>query len=96
MAWVVREVEFNVLFGEFYGLGRRIDAMYEFSTATHSIERETTRIAEHVEHSLAFGVFLQKRTILALVNEETRLLALQPVNTEPQSVFRSNVLPAAS
>ena len=53
---VAREVEFDVFVGEFDGFGRTVDRVDEIGTTTHSIERETTCVAEHIEHVATFCV----------------------------------------
>ena len=50
---VAREIEFDILGGELDGLGTAIDGVHESGTASHGIERESARVAEHVEHTLA-------------------------------------------
>ena len=92
VARVIGEIEFYVLFRQFDSFCRRIDAMHEFSPATHSIKREATRIAEHIQHTLTLRELLQQRTILALVNKEARFLAFQPVDTELQAILQGDIV----
>ena len=53
VALITGEIEFDILCGEFDGLGTAIDGVNECGTASHGIERESARVAEHVEHTLA-------------------------------------------
>ena len=50
---VAREIELDVLGGEFDSLGTAVNGVNECGTASHGIERETACVAEHVEHTLA-------------------------------------------
>ena len=50
---VAREIELDVLGGEFDSLGTAVNGVNECGTASHGIERESARVAEHVEHTLA-------------------------------------------
>ena len=53
---VAREVEFDVFVGEFDSFGRTVDRVDEIGTTAHSIERETTCVAEHIEYVATFCV----------------------------------------
>ena len=66
--------------------------MYEFCSAPHGIEGETSSVAEHVEHFLALGETLEQRAVLALVNEESCFLSLKPIDVELQSVLHRDVV----
>ena len=70
--------------------------MYELGTATHGVERKAARVAEHIQHALALGEFLEQGTILTLVNEEACLLATKPINIEAQAVFNGDIIVAAA
>ena len=50
---VAREIELDVLGGEFDSLGTAVNGVNECGTASHGIERESACVAEHVEHTLA-------------------------------------------
>lgn len=91
VARIFGEVEGDVAACEFDSLGRDIDAMYTLGTATHRVDGEATSVAEHIEHRAAFGILLQEAAVVALVDEETRLLAVKPVDVEFQSVFEGDV-----
>ena len=56
VARVAREVEFDVFVGEFDCFGRTVDRVNEIGTTAHSIERETTCVAEHIEYVATFCV----------------------------------------
>lgn len=64
--------------------------MDEVGTTAHSIERETTCVAEHIEDIATTGIVLEKRTVVALVDKETSFLTIEPVGVELESVFESN------
>ena len=70
--------------------------MYEYGSASQSIEGESSCVAEHIEHTSSFSVFLKQATVVTLVNEETSLLSTKPVNMELKSVFRSDVIGISS
>ena len=53
VALITGEIEFDILGGEFDGLGTAVNGVHECGTASHGIERESARVAEHVEHTLA-------------------------------------------
>ena len=53
---VAREVELDVFVGEFDGFGRAVDRVDEIGSTTHSIERESACVAEHIEHVATFCV----------------------------------------
>ena len=96
VALVAWEVQLHVAVGQFNGLGAGVDRVYQFGPASHGIEREAARIAEHIEHAAATGILLQQQAVFALVDEEARLLATQPVDIELQSVLQSHVVVAAA
>ena len=96
VAGVAREVQLHVCLGQLNGLGTAVNAMHQLGTSTHSIEREASRIAEHIQHTLTTGIMLQQGTIPALVNKKARLLPFQPVNTELQAILRSDIIVAAT
>ena len=91
MTGIAREVQFHVGIGDTDSLLRYINGMYQFSSTTHSIERESTRIAEHIEHTASTSEMLDERTVLTLIDEETGLLSLEPIDMELQSILKSHV-----
>ena len=95
MTVVAREVEFYVGVCQFYRLCAAVNGMYEVSSASHCIERESAGVAEHVEYVLSLGIFLKQTAVFTLVNEEASLLSFQPVHVELQAVFQSSVVGAA-
>ena len=96
MTLVTREIERDVLIGQFDGLGTAIHGVYLLGIASHRIDGETAGIAEHVEHALALGILLQKGAVVTLVNEEAGLLASQPVDMEFQSIFHRHIVGIAT
>ena len=64
MARVAREVQFHILVGKVDGLGRAVHRVNEVGTTTHSVERETTGVAEHVQHVAPLGIAFQEVTVL--------------------------------
>ena len=67
MTLIVREIQLYVGIGQFDSLGAAIHRMNECGSATHGVDRESSRIAEHVEHFLAAGVLLEQLPVVALV-----------------------------
>ena len=65
--------------------------MDEFCSATHGVNGEAASVAEHIEHRTTLRVSLEQMAVLALVDEEARLLTLQPVDMEVQAVLHSHV-----
>ena len=90
VARVAREVEFDVFISQFDGLSRAIDRVDKIGTTTHGVEREATSVAEHIEHVATTGIMLEKRAVVALVDEEASFLAIEPVGMELESVFESD------
>ena len=93
---VAREIQLHVLLGQLDGLARAVHAMHQLGATPHGIERETTSIAEHIQDALAVGILFQQRAVLALVDEESCLLAAKPVDTELQTILRSDIVVAAA
>lgn len=50
---VVWEVHVHISVGQFDGFARTVDRVHDFRTATHGVEREASRVAEHVQHTFA-------------------------------------------
>ena len=65
--------------------------MNQLCAATHGVNREAARVAEHIEHRTTLRVSLEQVAVLALVDEEAGLLTLQPVDMEVQAVLHSHV-----
>ena len=82
MACISREIERNILIGQFYRLGTAVYGVNSLSPASHRINRKAAGIAEHVEHALTLGIMLEQRTVLTLIYEETRFLTTQPSDKE--------------
>ena len=61
---VARLGEFDILVGEVDGLSRAIYRVYQVGPPTHGIERETTGVAEHVQHVAPLGIAFQEVTVL--------------------------------
>ena len=96
MARVVGEVQRDVLVRQVDGLGRAVHRVHQLGPSAHGIDREAPCVAEHVQHAASAGIALQQGAVLALVHEEARLLPLQPVDVEVQSILRGYVVGAAS
>ena len=96
MTSVTREIQLYITIRELDGLGTAVDGMNECCPTPHGIERETTRIAEHIEHFLVLGIFLEQGTVLALIDEEARLLATKPVDMEHQPILDGGVIAVAT
>ena len=92
MTSITWEVQLHILLGQFDGFRRTVYTVYEFGTTTHGIERETTRIAEHIQDALTLRIMLQQRAVLTLVDKESRLLAFQPVYAELQTILSSDII----
>ena len=83
MASIIREVELDVRVHQVDSLLTAVDGMNQSGSSTHSIDAETACVAEHVQHPTAFGILFDESPIIALVDEESRLLASEPVDVEP-------------
>ncbi len=92
MAAVTGEVHVDVESCEFNGFRTAVYRVHQFGSATHGIDREATRIAEHIEHATALGVTLEQRTVFALIYKESRLLTTQPVNMKFQAILHGRVI----
>ena len=91
---VLREtVQIQVPGCQFNCPGRGIDAVDMKRSAAEGINRESTGIAEKVEYVAPLGIPFHQGPVLALVKEETRLLALRPIHYEFVSVLRNYSLP---
>ena len=95
MTLVAGEIQFNVGVGQFDGFGTAVHRVYQPGLAPHGIKRETSGVAEHVEHALVFGIMLQQTAVFTLVNKEARLLSFQPIHMKFQSVFHGDVIVAS-
>ena len=60
MALVARKVEVDVGIGKLNSLSTTIYRVHQLGSATHSIDRETASIAEHIKHTLAMRIFLEQ------------------------------------
>ena len=96
VARVVGEVQGDVLVRQVDGLGRAVYRVHQLGPSAHGVDRESACVAEHVQHAASVGIALQQGAVLALVHEEARLLSLQPVDVELQSILHSHVVGAAS
>ena len=52
-----------------------------------SVDREAPRVAEGIEDGAPLSVVSYKSAVVSLVNEEARLLALEPVGSEAHTVL---------
>ena len=91
VALVAGVVELHVALGEHHCLARAVDRVHQLCPTTHGIERESASVAEHVEHAAALAVALEQGAVLALVDEEARLLPPQPVHVELEAVLHCHV-----
>ena len=91
MTRIVRIVELNIVVGEIDCLLRHIDRMYELCPSAHGIEREATSVAEHIEYLATLAELLNQGTVLTLINEETCLLSLEPIDMKLQSILDSHI-----
>lgn len=92
MALITREVHSHVELRELNSLCAAVYRMHNLGTASHGIDREASRIAEHVKHALALGIVLKQGAIFTLVNKESCLLAFEPVDMKLQSVLHGHIV----
>ena len=92
MTFVVREIQLYIGIHQIHSLGTTVNRVYRLCPTPHGIDAEAASIAEHVQHLTAMGISLYKGPILALVDEEARFLALEPVDMELQSVLYGYVI----
>ena len=93
---VGRKVLFHVSVGQFDSLCTAVYRVNQPGPSSHGIHREAARIAKHVQDASALCIFLQQSPIVALIDKEPRLLSLEPIHLEKQSVFQSHVAFAAT
>ena len=89
IAW---KVQFHVPVGQRDRFGRAVDRVNDLGSSPHGVEREAASVAEHVQYGASFGIAFQQRPVFALIDKETCLLPLLPVDTEFQAVLKSDVL----
>ena len=92
MALITGEVHSHVELRELNSLCAAVYRMHNLGTASHGIDREASRIAEHVKHALALGIVLKQGAIFTLVNKESCLLAFEPVDMKLQSVLHGHIV----
>ena len=81
------EVQSHVLLGKVHRLGRTIKRIDTLCPSLQSIDGEAPRIAEGIEHGTILSIMTDQLTIVTLVNEEARLLSLEPVWSEAHTIF---------
>ena len=96
MTCIPREIERNILIGQFYRLGTAVNRVNSLSLTSHRINRKSSGIAEHVEHTLSLGIMLEQRTVLTLIYKETGFLTSQPVDMEFQPILYSYIVSITS
>ncbi len=82
VARVAREVEVDVAACELDGLGGHIYTVHPFCSSAHGVDGESSGVAEHVQDGALAAILFEKTAVFTLVNEETSLLAMQPVDVE--------------
>ena len=92
MARFSGEVQLYIGTSEFNCLFACIHTNYPLGTATKCINRETTRITEHVENIASGGKLFKQQAVVTLVDEETSLLSGKPIDMEAKTLFCSNML----
>ena len=92
MAIVIREVESDVCVHEVDSLLATVDGMNQLCSSSHSIDAEAARVTEHVQDATAFGILFDESAIIALVDEESRLLPSEPVDVESKAIFHRDVV----
>ena len=93
---ITREIQLYILIGKVNRFGGTVYRMYQFGIATHGINGETARVAEHIQYRAPVCIAFQQRTVFALVYKEACLLSFQPVDVEFQSLLHGYVVRAAS
>ena len=82
VARVAGEIQLHVLSRQGDRLRRAVHGVDQFRPASHGVERESARVAEHVQHRAPRGVTLQQAAVFPLVDEETCLLPFLPIHVE--------------
>ena len=82
------EIQRHVVIGQAYGLGRTVHRVDQLGATAQGIDRKTARVAEHVQHPSSLAVMLQQTAVLALIDKESGLLSLEPIDVEAQTVFQ--------
>ena len=91
---IAREVERHIASGELDGLQRAVDRVHQRRSSPHGVERESSCVAEHIQHAAPAGIMLEQRAVVALVDEESRLLTFLPVDQEVKAVLHRGVFVA--
>ena len=91
MRCVGAEIEGHIAVAELDGFARDIHRLDIFRTAAQGCEREASGVAEAVEHPVACSETLDEGPVLALVDEEARLLPF--VEIDQQAVAALAYLP---
>ena len=81
------EVTFDILPSEFDGALGAIDRVDELGAATEGEEREAAGVAESIEDTLAAAILLDECTVVALVDEEARLLPFLPIGHKDETIL---------
>jgi len=84
----VAEIQPHVLVGQLHGALRGVDRADLLRSARGGVDRESSRVAEGVEHGAARSVAFHQFAVAALVEEEACLLSLLPVDQKTMAVFR--------
>ena len=92
VAVILGEIQCHILIGQLNGFRTTVYRMHQRSLSSHGIDREATCVATHIKYSPVSGILFQKASVVALINEEARLLAFHPVDIEPQSILYRHIV----
>ena len=79
---IFAEVQSDMALGEVHRLGGAVERIDTLSSCPKGIDGEASCIAEGIEHGASLGILTYELSILSLIDEEARLLSLEPVGDE--------------
>lgn len=66
--------------------------MNQLCSATHCIYGEAAGVTEHIQDGAATGILFEETAVVALIHEEARLLAAQPVDMEAEAILYGHIV----
>ena len=81
------KVQSHVLLGEVHRLSRAIQRIHTLCSCVEGINREAPRVTEGIEDGASLSVVGYKSAVVTLVDEEARLLTLEPVGSEAHAIL---------
>ncbi len=92
VSWFFTEVQHNIRPVSDTALGELSTESTNTAPPRRAYTEKPPGIAKHVQHVPAFGILLEQRAVVPLIDKKARLLPLEPVDMKLQSVFQCNIL----